>query len=111
MIIRTKYKGATNTRGSRIVATGCGMRASVAYDPRLDYTGNHVAAANALRRKMAKAARGKKLDPVTYESAHLEFVASAGWVYTWDADSRGCLFIAASELARLLPLSEVDNVD
>lgn len=46
--ITTRYSGPTDTRGSRIVATGHGRQLTVPYDYALNATGNHEAAALAL---------------------------------------------------------------
>ena len=46
--ITTRYSGPTDTRGSRIVATGHGRQLTVPYDYNLTATGNHEAAARAL---------------------------------------------------------------
>lgn len=47
--IVTQYKGPTNTRGSRIVASAEGVGFIVSpYDDRLDSDGNHEAAARKL---------------------------------------------------------------
>ena len=45
--IRTQYKGPTDTRGSRIVATSYAGRTSVSYDDALSADENHRAAATA----------------------------------------------------------------
>jgi hypothetical protein len=50
--IRTRYHGPTNTRGSRISATCQAGRITVAYDHGLSESGNHRAAAMALREKL-----------------------------------------------------------
>jgi len=46
--ITTRYSGPTDTRGSRIIATGHGRQLTVPYDYALTATGNHEAAALAL---------------------------------------------------------------
>lgn len=47
--IRTKYHGATNTRGSRIIATtSSGTRKSFSYDHALNAEANHREAAKML---------------------------------------------------------------
>ncbi len=43
--IRTQYKGPTNTRGSRIIATSYKARTVMAYDHELDLDANHERAA------------------------------------------------------------------
>jgi hypothetical protein len=50
--IVTKYLPATNTRGSRIKATGWAASVTVGYDYRLGSTGNHKAAVQALCDKL-----------------------------------------------------------
>tara|TARA_R100001086_G_scaffold234282_2_gene156443 strand:- start:77 stop:319 length:243 start_codon:yes stop_codon:yes gene_type:complete len=50
--ITTKYFGATNTSDSRFIATCKGGRMTVSYDYSLDDIDNHIAAANALRKKL-----------------------------------------------------------
>ena len=51
--ITTKYVGATNTRGSRVVADdGDGNRASIPYKCDLNRTDNHAAACRALCEKL-----------------------------------------------------------
>jgi hypothetical protein len=43
--IRTQYKGPTDTRGSRIVATSYKARSTFPYDHELDLATNHTRAA------------------------------------------------------------------
>jgi len=43
--IRTQYKGPTNTRGSRIIATSYKRRTVMPYDHELDIDANHERAA------------------------------------------------------------------
>lgn len=43
--IRTQYKGPTNTRGSRIIATSYKLRTVMPYDHELDLDTNHERAA------------------------------------------------------------------
>jgi hypothetical protein len=43
--IRTQYKGPTNTKGSRIIATSYKCRSVMAYDYALDLDDNHERAA------------------------------------------------------------------
>lgn len=50
--IRTRYHGATNSRGSRISAQCEAGKVFVPFDHDLDLEGNHVAAATALRVKL-----------------------------------------------------------
>ena len=51
--IATKYHGATNHRGSRIIATTCnGQRLSMATDYALNSDENHARVATALANKM-----------------------------------------------------------
>lgn len=50
--IITKYRGATNTRGSHIVATAAAGRVTMPYDHALDLEANHAAAANKLMAKL-----------------------------------------------------------
>lgn len=45
--IVTKFKGPTDTKGARIIATSYAGRTVFAYDHALDAHGNHVAAAAA----------------------------------------------------------------
>jgi hypothetical protein len=51
LAIVTKYYGPTNTKGSRIVASYDGRRATVAYDHGLSIDGNHKKAAKAFAAK------------------------------------------------------------
>lgn len=46
--ITTKFLGATNTRGNRIIAKSWNGKTTVSWDYRLEVRGNHEAAANAL---------------------------------------------------------------
>tara|TARA_R100001443_G_C3247301_1_gene152320 strand:- start:47 stop:289 length:243 start_codon:yes stop_codon:yes gene_type:complete len=50
--ITTKYFGPTNDSDSRFIATCKGGRMTVSYDYSLDAIDNHIAAANALRKKL-----------------------------------------------------------
>jgi hypothetical protein len=51
MTFQTKYHGATNTRGSRISATGFGTRVYVEYRCELSSAANHAAAVRKLCQK------------------------------------------------------------
>lgn len=52
-VIKTVYKGPTNSRGSRIIANdGNGNRVIVPYNHELNIDGNHLAAAYALCKRL-----------------------------------------------------------
>tara|TARA_R100001082_G_scaffold111185_1_gene93930 strand:- start:620 stop:946 length:327 start_codon:yes stop_codon:yes gene_type:complete len=65
--IKTKYRGPTNSSGSRIVATGPdGVYKATPFDHSLNATGNHRKAAVALMRKM-----DRSLDGLAHTSGYL----------------------------------------
>ncbi len=50
--ITTKFRGPTDTRGSRVIARAAAGSLTHAWDYALDYEGNHTAAARALAEKL-----------------------------------------------------------